>query len=318
MATANPCANVEIRYKGDGRQVLFTFPFTYLSQPHIRVSLWDDTKKEYVDVPDTDWSFANATTIQFVTAPPVPPTPTSPSNPEIFNVKIYRITDINSIQSTFYPGSAIRAEDLNDNFDQLRLAIQEQRCELFGSVNLLLEDKVWNKFQIGYTSGKLTGDTITKSDQLTGKWPKDGNDQYIATSDAISSRLDPYVQDTVPNPIGLPNKEQEGKTWFDTGELLQRFWDADAGAWVTLANTGPQGPPGPNVFYGTAFPPEPNDYGLWYDTNRKELRIKYDDGTGVQWVLPLTSASSLNGLIAGNGVSATPINEISIIDQGVI
>ena len=30
--------------------------------------------------------------------------------------------------ATFYPGSSIRAQDLNDDFDQLRLAIQESKC----------------------------------------------------------------------------------------------------------------------------------------------------------------------------------------------
>jgi hypothetical protein len=32
--------------------------------------------------------------------------------------------------ATYYPGSSIRAQDLNDDFDQLRFAIQEGRCDL--------------------------------------------------------------------------------------------------------------------------------------------------------------------------------------------
>jgi hypothetical protein len=121
----------------------------------------------------------------------------------------------------------------------------------------LLEDKVWNKYPIGYSAGKVIGNTINKPDQTTGKWPANGNDQYIATTDAISARLDPYVQDNTPAPYGLPNMEQKGKQWFDTGELVQRFWDADAGAWVTLANTGPIGPIGPKGDVGPAGPAGP-------------------------------------------------------------
>jgi hypothetical protein len=327
MATALPCADVEIRYKGNGTQKLFTFPFTYISQTHIRVSLWDDTKKEYIDVPDTDWSFANATTIQFFTAPPVPPVPATSSSPQVFNVRIYRRTSLSSIKSTFYPGSAIRAEDLNGNFDQLRLALQEQRCELFGNISLLLEDKVWNKFSIGYIDGKLTGDTITKPDQLTGKWPKDGKDQFIATTDAISSRLDPYVQDNTPAPLGLPNKEQDGKTWFDTNDLVQRFWDADAGAWVTLANAGPVGPQGPKGDTGayatlvSDTPPATRLGGVplqqgdvWFNSSKALLYAWYDDGDSKQWV-SITKPGPLGpigpqGLKGDKGTFSTVVNEL--------
>jgi len=240
MATTSPCADVEIRYKGDGRQKLFTFPFTYIRQSHIHVSLWDDLKKEYVDVPDTGWAFNNATTIEFVDAPPVPPV-LIPGFPEIFNVRIFRRTTLKNMEATFYPGSAIRAEDLNDDFDQLRLAIEESRCQLFGETTDLHKIS-WKKYSIQVQNGY--GDTVTKPDQLEGRWPSNGQDKYIATTDAISARLDPYVQDTVPTPLGLPSKEQNGKEWFDTDDLVERFWDDSAGAWVTLANTGPVGPKG--------------------------------------------------------------------------
>jgi hypothetical protein len=297
MANNTPCADVEIRYKGDGRQKQFTFPFTYIRQSHIYVSLWDDVKKEYVTVPETNWAFVNATTIEFVDAPPAPPAPTLPTSPEVFNIRIFRRTSLDRIEAQFYPGSAIRAEDLNDDFDQLRLALQEQRCELFGNISLLLEDKVWNKYPIGYSAGKVIGNTINKPDQTTGKWPANGNDQYIATTDAISARLDPYVQDTTPAPYGLPNREQKGKQWFDTDELVQRFWDEDAGSWVTLANTGPVGPTGPKGDTGTYAtivsdtPPTtridttPLRQGdVWFNSAKALLYAWYNDGSSQQWV----------------------------------
>jgi hypothetical protein len=293
MANYVPCADVEIRYKGNGTQKQFTFPFTYIRQSHIHVSLWDNNKIEYVDVPDADWSFVNATTIEFNTAPPIP----DPLATEAFNVRIHRRTGLDRMEASFYPGSAIRAEDLNDDFDQLRLALQEQRCELYGNIALLLEDRVWTKYPIGSTFGKISGDTVTKPDQLQGKWPKDGRDQYIATTDAISARLDPYVQDTLPAPYGLPDKEQDGKQWFDKAELVQRFWDAEAGAWVTLANTGPIGPKGDKGDTGTyativqatnplnridGTPIKTGD--CWFNTDNARLYCWYDDGDSQQWV----------------------------------
>jgi hypothetical protein len=83
----NPCDLVQIKYKGDGIQKLFTFPFTYLDQADIFVSFWDDTTKDYVEVASDKWSLVNATTIEFLTPPPVPPVG-DPLDPPIFNVSL--------------------------------------------------------------------------------------------------------------------------------------------------------------------------------------------------------------------------------------
>lgn len=45
-------------------------------------------------------------------------------------IRIYRATDIDGTTAYFYPGSAIRAEDLNDNFKQLLFNAQETDAEL--------------------------------------------------------------------------------------------------------------------------------------------------------------------------------------------
>ena len=63
--------------------------------------------------PITEYIFANATTVQFLTAPAAD------------TVRIYRVTSNEDIQSVFYPGSAIRARDLNDNFAQALYVVQE-------------------------------------------------------------------------------------------------------------------------------------------------------------------------------------------------
>jgi len=340
MANNTPCADVEIRYRGDGRQKQFTFPFTYIRQSHINVALWDDVKKEYVTVPETSWAFSNATTIEFTDAPPAPPAPTLPTSPEVFNIRIFRRTSLDRIEAQFYPGSAIRSEDLNDDFDQLRLALQEQRCELYGNISLLLEDKVWNKYPIGYVSGKVLGNTINKPDQTTGKWPANGNDQYIATSDAISARLDPYVQDNTPAPLALPGKEQQGKSWFDTQDLVHRFWDDQAKAWVTMANTGPQGPKGDRGdtgTYATIVQPSPprtrfdtspiQNGDVWFNTSNGSLYAWYQDGDSNQWISvtktgpagpagPAGAAGTTGGILPGNGVAVNSAMHIITIDDG--
>ena len=325
----NPCSNVQILYKGDGTQKLFTFPFTYISELDIDVYLWDDGKKEYREYPRDKWSLANATTIEFIDAPPKPD-PVIPPAVEAFNIKIGRSTDVRDMIANFYPGSAIRAEDLNDNFDQLRLAIQENRCQLYGEITHLISDVAWNKFSLN--NNARHGDTIFEQDQKEGRWTRGLNDQYIATTDAISARLDPYVQDTTPAVVPLPGAEQDGKTWFDTQDLVQRFWDAQAEAWVTLANTGPQGLPFQTMVSATQ-PLTRNDGSpiqngdAWFNTTSATLFINYDDGDSKQWVS--TSKAGPPGPVGppgpegppgpiapGNGVGINAAKQIIVIDDG--
>ena len=329
------CDRVQITYKGDGTTKLFTFPFTYLDQQDIDVYLWDTTTKKYEPVPTTDWKFANATTIEFTTAPPVPPPIVNPLDPDVFNVKISRHTDTDQMEATFYPGSAIRAQDLNDNFDQLRLAIEESRCYIPGDIYKYLRDNYWNK----------TTDTIKVQDQKDGKWPLD--DSRIATTGAISERLDPYVQDVNPPAVPVTEKRQPGKAWIDNDDLNFKYWEPAANAWVNLANTGPQGPSG-TIAVGTTtqlpfgLPPTVVNTGtsqdaifnfgipkgvaqrvvmqdspptligglpvqtgdLWFHTGNIQLYAWYDDGTSQQWVsISKTGPAGATGATGATGVA---------------
>lgn len=93
-------------YTGDGTTVLFSFTFPYLETTDIKVTLDGSITTAY--------TLANATTIQFNTAPT-----------NGVAIRIYRETDDEALSATFYPGSAIRAQDLNDNFTQNLYVTQE-------------------------------------------------------------------------------------------------------------------------------------------------------------------------------------------------
>jgi len=93
-------------YTGDGTTVLFSFTFPYLETTDIKVSLNGTVTTAY--------TLANATTIQFNTAP---------ANGAA--IRIYRETDDAALAATFYPGSAIRSNDLNENFTQNLYVTQE-------------------------------------------------------------------------------------------------------------------------------------------------------------------------------------------------
>jgi hypothetical protein len=122
--------------------------------------------------------------------------------------------------------------------------------------------------------------TVTLLDQLAGLWPADGKDRFVATTDAIDARLKPYVQSSTPPAL---TGEQDGRFWIDKSEILLRYWDHDALAWIDLANTGPPGPGGPGVYFGDTAPTDPY-VDAWYNTRKGRLYLKYHDVDSVQWV----------------------------------
>ena len=93
-------------YVGNGSTTTYSFTFPYLKKSEIKASL-DATVT-------TAFTTPTATTVQFNTAP---------ANGA--KIKIYRETDTSSLAATFYAGSAIKSEDLNDNFTQNLYTTQE-------------------------------------------------------------------------------------------------------------------------------------------------------------------------------------------------
>ncbi|QBP05809.1 tail fiber protein [Synechococcus phage S-B28] len=104
-------------YTGDGSTVLFSFTFPYIEESDIKISL-DGTST-------TAYTFANATTVEFNTAPA-----------NGVDIRIYRDTNTDTINATFFPGSAIKAEDLNSNYTQNNYAAQETKRESDTAVSL--------------------------------------------------------------------------------------------------------------------------------------------------------------------------------------
>jgi hypothetical protein len=96
-------------YTGNGSNKLFSITYPYLDESDIDVYL-----NGTLQTITTQYFFANATTIEFVTAP---------SNGAVILLK--RSTDDTDLKTTFFPGSLIRSSDLNDNFDQGLFIAQE-------------------------------------------------------------------------------------------------------------------------------------------------------------------------------------------------
>lgn len=100
------------QYTGDGSNQLFSFTFPYIEESDVVVSV-DGVVKTVI----TDYIFSNATTIGMNTAP---------ASGAV--VLIERNTSADDLKATFFPGSAIRARDLNDNFTQNLYVTQESQA----------------------------------------------------------------------------------------------------------------------------------------------------------------------------------------------
>ena len=93
-------------YIGNGTTTTYAFTFPYLKSADIKAQI--NASEE------TGFTLPTATTLQFNTAP---------LNGD--KIKIYRKTDDESLTATFYAGSSLKSEDLNDNFTQNLYTTQE-------------------------------------------------------------------------------------------------------------------------------------------------------------------------------------------------
>ena len=102
-------ATIENNYTGDGSTVLFPFTFEYIDAQDVKVQL-DGTDT-------TAYTLDNATTVRLTTAPAVG-----------VAVRVYRETGTDSMPATFFSGSTIQANDLNDNFQVALYVSQEAQA----------------------------------------------------------------------------------------------------------------------------------------------------------------------------------------------
>jgi len=139
-------ATTSTTYTGNGSTTLFTpIGFDYLDTADVDVYL-----NGVLQTITTHYSFANATTIQFVTAP---------ANGAV--VLFDRSTDDAALQATFFPGSSIKAADLNDNFDQVLYIAQETANNVANAVAGQIPNGT-------ITNVKLAADSVASSNIIDG------------------------------------------------------------------------------------------------------------------------------------------------------
>ena len=111
-------------YTGNGSNKLFSITFPYINTTDVEVYL-----NGLLQTVTTQYTFANATTIEFVAAPGNGAT-----------VLLNRSSDEATVLNSFFPGSSIKAADLNDNFDQVLFLTQETNNNVANAVGGQIPD----------------------------------------------------------------------------------------------------------------------------------------------------------------------------------
>jgi len=165
-------ATTQVYANGDGTTINFSFSFPYFKTEDIKVELQEINPNgrfiSSVVVTDFTVPTNNPTQIQFntlsastnyqtVLGAPLTNHAVNPAN--TIRVKIYRETNDDAVPSTFFSGSAVRAQDLNNNFDQ----------------NLYLYQELENE-AVKADGGVVTGNITFDQGVTINKLPSEGTD----------------------------------------------------------------------------------------------------------------------------------------------
>lgn len=164
--------NTTVYYTGNDVQTDFLYQFPIIETEDLRVALYNETTTEYDEVLRPAWDDVTSpagTVVRFAIAPA--------SGQKLV---IYRLTDIDPMKATFHPGHPVRAEDLNDNFEQLQYAIEDNRCIIEGDI-AAQGDKYWRKVD----------ETVYRPDD----WII--SNEYVASTAAIEDRIDAKQLDII-------------------------------------------------------------------------------------------------------------------------
>ena len=285
-------ALIENLYTGDGSTVLFSFTFPYLETSDINASI------DGVDT--TEYTLVNATTVQFNTAPAASSA-----------VRIYRTTDVTEVAATFFPGSAIRAQDLNTNFEQQLYVVQE------GSFN-------------SGTAQTDAANAVTTANAAEAKADTALADAAAAQSAATQAQTDAILlqlalhhlhrlllprlgTDASAAAASAAQASTDAANAVTTADTAQTTADAalpKAGGTMTGSIAFASGQPGLGIKVSDS-PPSPAVSGdSWWDSGTGQLYVYYQDADSAQWV-----AATPETVAPGDGAYIYPGGQVRTISD---
>jgi hypothetical protein len=304
------CADSQNLKKGNGVTTQFNFDFPYNKQSDVNVSLLNQTTEKWEKT--SAWSWANATTIEFDTAPPTP-------NPDVANIKIWRLTSVEPLDAVFNPGSAIRAEDLNSNFEQLQFAAEEARCSSSDLVDGGIDLENLGDVEIGnIQDGQIIewdGTNWVNTDWHQSDWLTTDKNAPSYIKNVPDSFGITYLgnRDCVNNgPVG---DEIEGGFYVNTtAGIADAGWGLAAGTTLSINDRLIKQPDDSWDIFGTGTTVSASDEpptsaiggDLWWDSgDTTALYFYYVDDDGGQWV-PCTPSGGVVGSDEITNGSVTP------------
>jgi len=188
-----------IEYQGNGVQRRYTFPFEYYERSEINVSVFDPEQKKYVEWKEgagvNEWFLVNPTTISIGT-------------PTKEKIRIYRCTDVDAMRAIYTSGSAIKAKDLNDDFEQLLHGVEEARC--WSNANIERTDYGYNIFLNRIPVDETDEEYGFKGDLVTSRSRLVVNDDVVGTTKWIDNRYWNVCEDTL----------LSGNTWISDNDHI--------------------------------------------------------------------------------------------------
>ena len=283
MPYVNPQPKTINIYEPNGTGT-YSITFQYELDTDVWVGVYNIDNQKFERVLKDDatypWILETATTVKFTNG--------DPGN----KVIIYRSTDINDLIAEFYAGSAIRAQDLNDNFDQLLFASQELTDGL-SQINSDFDDIKDDLGDLGdIISNSLQYEPVANVAELNAKAATDPDNlkgYEIQDSTDIDTLASPIIVGLPPTAGGDVGEDPVNGVYWNDGIVTRVQWQKSSQNWrfnFYYAKNGDNRYQQQTL--AAPITPNPSDYKdgtLWFDSGDANLYVLYNDGESRQWVI---------------------------------
>ena len=281
-------------YTGDGVKTSYNLPFDFVEPGDINVAWYSAIAKMYQTVQPNVSGYEYTVDIGSNGSFVIFKEP--PENNQKFMV--YRLTAIDPLKADFEPGFPIKAQDLDDNFVQLRNAIEDTRCIVEGLIGGDVDpddpdDIYWKK--AGETNYSNNG------------W--NASDCYIGSTLAIENRIRDIVHMDVNPPAATSS--YDGQLWWDTddGNLYVYYNDGNSQQWVETSSRSDA------VSDGTVYGRQD---GNWVQISTTDISVNSVNGqVGVVTLgaSDVGAATTAQGALADTAIQPGVVNPVYFADQ---